>query len=129
MKKALGIKSAIVKDSDSENSEEDQFGFNQGDKKGDKGSKKQSNTIMQQINSFSLTPMNDLIAKQTIIDHKYLLELVENRCAICFFACSNRNQSLYNALVDFIKEEEGGEASENDDVQSQEFNESEKKKK
>jgi len=46
---------------------------------------------MQQINNFSLTPMNDALAEQTIEDHKYLLELVENRCAIAFYACSNRN--------------------------------------
>ena len=42
--------------------------------------------------------MNDVIADQTIEDHKYLLELVENRCAIAFYAATNRNQSLYNAL-------------------------------
>ena len=71
---------------------------------------------MQQINSFALTPMNDVIAKQTIIDHKYLLELVENRAAICFFACSNRNQSLYNALVDFIKENETPGSEEEDEA-------------
>ena len=65
---------------------------------------KQNNTIMQQINNFSLTPMNDALAEQTIEDHKYLLELVENRCAIAFYACSNRNQSLFNALVSFINE-------------------------
>jgi len=53
---------------------------------------------MQQINNFSLTPMNDVIANRTIEDHKYLLELVENRCAIAYFACFNRNQSLYEAL-------------------------------
>jgi len=53
---------------------------------------------MQQINTFSLTPMNDLIAEKTIEDHKYLLELVENRCAISYFAAVNRNQSLYFAL-------------------------------
>ena len=53
---------------------------------------------MQQINNFSLTPMNDLIAEKTIEDHKYLLELVENRCAISYFAAVNRNQSLYFAL-------------------------------
>ena len=70
---------------------------------------------MQQINAFSLTPMNDNIARQTIIDHKYLLELVENRCAICFFACSNRNQSLYNALVEFMKGEEDEEEKNADD--------------
>ena len=57
-----------------------------------------SNTIMQQINNFSLTPMNDRLAEQTIEDHKYLLELVENQCAIAFFAVMNRNQSLYNAM-------------------------------
>ena len=70
--------------------------------------------------------MNDVIAKQTIIDHKYLLELVENRCAICFFACSNRNQSLFNALVDFIKESEINEGSDKDDAESQDFNKSSK---
>lgn len=56
-----------------------------------KGGDKQSNTIMQQINNFSLIPMNDLLAKKTIEDHKYLLELVENRCAIAFYSISNRN--------------------------------------
>lgn len=100
--KSLGQQLGLNKDqaeSDSDVSENEQLG-----KDGKKdANKKQSNTIMQQINSFSLTPMNDLIAKQTIIDHKYLLELVENRCAICFYACSNRNQSLFNALVDFVK--------------------------
>jgi len=29
---------------------------------------------MQQINNFSLTPMNDALAEKTIEDHKYLLE-------------------------------------------------------
>jgi hypothetical protein len=53
---------------------------------------------MQQINHFSLTPMNDPLAERTIEDHKYLLEQVENKCAIAFFAATNRNQSLYNAL-------------------------------
>jgi len=72
-------------------------------KKGNKADGKQNNTIMQQINNFSLTPMNDALAEQTIEDHKYLLELVENRCAIAFYAASNRNQSLYNALQSFIQ--------------------------
>jgi hypothetical protein len=65
--------------------------------------------------------MNDVIAKQTIVDHKYLLELVENRCAICFFACSNRNQSLYNALVDHIKESYDEDEDLKDD-ESEDFN-------
>ena len=60
-----------------------------------------NNTIMQQINNFSLTPMNDSLAEKTIEDHKYLLELVENRCAIAFFAVINRNQSLYNAMQQY----------------------------
>ena len=47
--------------------------------------------------------MNDKIADQTIEDHKYLLELVENKCAIAFFACVNRNQSLFNALIHYLK--------------------------
>ena len=59
---------------------------------------KQSNTIMQQINNFTLIPMNDNLAEKTIEDHKYLLELVENRCAIAFYSVSNRNQALYEAL-------------------------------
>ena len=46
--------------------------------------------------------MNDRIADQTIEDHKYLLELVENKCAIAFFACKNRNLSLYNALINYL---------------------------
>ena len=46
---------------------------------------------MQQINSFSLTPMNDQLAESTIGDHKYLLEQIENKCAIAFFAAVNRN--------------------------------------
>lgn len=45
-----------------------------------------------------MIPMNDKIADQTIEDHKYLLEKVENKCAIAFYAMSNRNQSLYYAL-------------------------------
>ena len=52
-----------------------------------------------------MTPMNDKIAQNTIEDHKYLLELVENRAAIAYFACSNRNQSLFVALRNYIKEE------------------------
>ena len=46
--------------------------------------------------------MNDKIAEQTIEDHKYLLELVENKCAIAFYACRNRNLALYNALVNYL---------------------------
>ena len=38
-----------------------------------------------------MTPMNDRIAAQTIDDHKYLLELVENKAAIAYFAVANRN--------------------------------------
>ncbi len=60
---------------------------------------------MQQINSFALTPMNDNIAAATIEDHKYLLELVENRCAIAYFAAVNRNQSLFNALKTYHLEQ------------------------
>jgi len=63
---------------------------------------KQSNTIMQQINNFAKIPMNDTIGNQTIEEHKYLLENVENKCAIAFFACLNRNLSLYNALVKYL---------------------------
>jgi hypothetical protein len=52
-----------------------------------------------------MTPMNDRIAEQTIEDHKYLLELVENRAGIAYFAVANRNQSLFAALRNYIKEE------------------------
>ena len=68
-----------------------------------KDSAKSSNTIMQQINSFSKIPMNDSLAEQTIVDHKYLLESVENRCAIAFYAVSSRNHSLYLALQRFYR--------------------------
>jgi predicted CoA-binding protein len=81
---------------------------NKKDEKGKDGKKedgKQSNTIIQQINGFSMTPMNDRIAEQTIEDHKYLLELVENKAAIAYFAVANRNQSLFNALRNYYKEE------------------------
>ena len=49
------------------------------------------------------------MAKQTIEDHKYLLELVENRAAIAFFAVSNRNHALYQAVREYydIFEESG----------------------
>ena len=50
--------------------------------------------------------MNDRLAEQTIEDHKYLLELVENRAAIAYFAVANRNQSLFTALRNFLKEED-----------------------
>lgn len=46
--------------------------------------------------------MNDSIAEKTIEDHKYLLEHVENRCAIAYFAAANRNLSLYNALQHYF---------------------------
>ena len=46
--------------------------------------------------------MNDRIADQTIEDHKYLLEQVENKCAIAFFSCVNRNLSLFNALITYL---------------------------
>lgn len=74
------------------------------DEKGgaEKKDAKQSNTIIQQINGFSMTPMNDRIADQTIEDHKYLLELVENKAAIAYFAVANRNQSLFNALKKYL---------------------------
>ena len=74
--------------------------------KGKKKDGKQTNTIMQQINSFSLTPMNDAIAEKTIEDHKYLLEHVENRCAIAYFAAANRNLSLYSALQHYFNEQQ-----------------------
>jgi len=42
--------------------------------------------------------MNKKMAEQTIEDHKYLLELVENKAALAYFAAANRNQALYTAL-------------------------------
>lgn len=49
--------------------------------------------------------MNEKIAKKTIDDHKYLLEQVDNRAAIAYFAVANRNQCLYEALKCFIDQE------------------------
>ena len=42
--------------------------------------------------------MNEKMAQQTIEEHKYLLELVENKAAIAFFSVANRNQALFTAL-------------------------------
>ena len=49
--------------------------------------------------------MNDKIAEKTIEDHKYLLEHVDNRCAIAYFAAANRNLSLYSALQHYFNEQ------------------------
>jgi|APSaa5957512535_1039671.scaffolds.fasta_scaffold111236_2 hypothetical protein len=53
--------------------------------------------------------MNDKIAAQTIEDHKYLLELVENKAAIAYFAVYNRNQALFTALRNYYKQENENE--------------------
>ena len=62
--------------------------------------------------------MNDKIADKTIEDHKYLLELVENRAAIAYFACANRNQSLFNALRSYIRNEIKNKEEEEDEQDS-----------
>jgi hypothetical protein len=49
--------------------------------------------------------MNDRMAEQTIEDHKYLLELVENKAAIAYFAAANRNLCLFYALRNYVEEE------------------------
>lgn len=98
--KALGMKSNVPNDSGSDHSNE----MDEMDHKKSKKDTKKNNTIMQQINNFSLTPMNDKLAEQTIEDHKYLLELVENKCAIAFYAATNRNHSLYQALQSFVNQ-------------------------
>ena len=46
--------------------------------------------------------MNEKIAKATIEDHKYLLESVDNRAAIAYFAVANRNFCLFAALKSFL---------------------------
>ena len=56
-----------------------------------------------------MTPMNDKIAAKTIEDHKYLLELVENKAAIAYFAVANRNQALFGALRNYYIHEEAEE--------------------
>ena len=53
---------------------------------------------MEQITLLAKTPMNEEQGDQTIADHKYLLESIDNRCAILFFAMTYRNQSLFEAL-------------------------------
>ena len=101
---------------DSENDD----GGNRRHQRGGDGKKKDGksqNTIIQQINGFAMTPMNDRLAEQTIEDHKYLLELVENRAAIAYFAVANRNQSLFTALKNFLREEDKQE--EEDEAQDQ----------
>ena len=76
-----------------------------------KGGKK-SNTVIQQIKAFSLTPMNDNIAEEVLEDHKYLLHEVQNRAAIAYFAAANRNLSLYNALKKYMDKEGEDDRSE-----------------
>ena len=66
---------------------------------------KHQNTIIQQINGFSRMAMSERIAKKTIEDHKYLLELVDNRAAIAYFAILNRNQCLFEALKTFLNQQ------------------------
>jgi hypothetical protein len=51
--------------------------------------------------------MNDKIAEETLANHKYLLQEVQNRAAIAFFAAANRNMSLYNALYKVVLQSEG----------------------
>jgi hypothetical protein len=46
--------------------------------------------------------MDEKIAKRTIEDHKYLLESVDNRAAIAYFAVANRNYCLFAALKSFL---------------------------
>ena len=77
--------------SDRHESKEELGAHDQDRVKKDKDGAQQQNTIIQQINGFAMTPMNDRIAAKTIEDHKYLLELVENKAAIAYFAVANRN--------------------------------------
>lgn len=78
--------------------------------------KKNQNTIIQQINGFSKMAMNEKIATKTIEDHKYLLEHVDNRAAIAYFAVANRNLCLFQALKSFLDrkqpDDETGEKTE-----------------
>ena len=50
--------------------------------------------------------MNETIAFQTIEDYKYLLDHVDNKCAIAYYACLNRNHSFFFALKDTLIEED-----------------------
>ena len=56
--------------------------------------------------------MNEAIAFQTIEDYKYLLDHVDNKCAIAYYACLNRNHSLFFALKDTLIEEAKAEDNE-----------------
>ena len=56
-----------------------------------------------------MTPMNDTEAMKTIDDHKHLLELVENKVAIAYFAVANRNISLFAALKKIQDKEDSRE--------------------
>ena len=53
--------------------------------------------------------MNEKIAKKTIEDHKYLLEHVDNRAAIAYFAVANRNYCLFQALKSFLDDKKNEE--------------------
>ena len=58
--------------------------------------------------------MNDSIARETLQSHNYLMNEVQNKAAIAYFAAVNRNLSLYNSLREIViekrkQEEEEGE--------------------
>jgi len=73
--------------------------------------------------------MNNTIADKTIEDHKYLLELVENKAAIAYFAVHNRNQSLFNALKNFLQEENAQREQEKEQEEEDEDKDKKKGKK
>lgn len=65
--------------------------------------------------------MNDKIAEDTIDDHKYLLQEVQNRAAIAYFAALNRNLSLYNALKKYCLSEIKNFAGDDSEFEFEDF--------
>ena len=60
---------------------------------------------MQQIKNFAATAMNKQNAQETIVNQKYLLELIENRIAIVYFAIKSRNQALFQVMCEYASQE------------------------
>ena len=58
--------------------------------------------------------MNDVIAEETLEDHKYLLLEVQNRAAIAYFAAANRNLSLFHALKKYCSDHRDSELEGNE---------------
>lgn len=49
----------------------------------------------------AMVPMEGHVALKTVQDHSCLLESVENKAALAYYAIYHRNQSLYEGIRTF----------------------------